>query len=309
MKKITVCIPSYIRQVKLSEKRKPVYYRFSEDDGMYKTKGNPKSNKMPLKFVDEKYLLQATGHGVVLPWMLKPEYRLGVLVGGKINRIIPFEEYDHNCLDLERRIAKNDKEFLALKLVVVKEDGQPLLANPKVAGTPKYQTIRGQDFYSSNIRHARIPLMYAIKHQFVQYVKDMPKIDFAPIIVRMTIFDTVQNTLAKGSTSPWDVGNRAYPYMKAMLDLLVTGHLGDDKPVIEPKLRDDDRLHVACEISAFHPVDGTLQTPSDDFNKLVPCANWLQFEFIEDTRPVASLLKHHLELEYPDIPVEDDNPF
>ena len=112
MKKITVCIPNYIRQVKMSEKRKPLFYRFYPDYGICKEgKGNPAKNKMPLHYVDSRYLLKAQAHDVVTPWMLKPIYKLAVYVNGKVDRIVPFEMYDHNSLNLEQRVAKSPKEL------------------------------------------------------------------------------------------------------------------------------------------------------------------------------------------------------
>lgn len=74
-----------------------------------------------------------------------------------------------------------------------------------------------------------------------------------PLYIHLEIHDTVRNVYdrsKKGEGIRWDVGNRAYPYIKTLVDFLVDGYKD-----IEPIIIDDDRLHVMGEGYTFHPIE------------------------------------------------------
>jgi len=74
-----------------------------------------------------------------------------------------------------------------------------------------------------------------------------------PIRIELEIVDTIKNVYdrtKKGNGIRWDVGNRAYPYLKTFVDFLVDGH-----KQFKGILPDDDRLHVEGESYYFTPCD------------------------------------------------------
>ncbi len=227
--KIKIVIPQYIREVQTSKRQQPSFYTWNGST----IKG--KKKKLLNQFI-RKECLNASN---VLPEHLKDEYCIGVF---KKDKLI------WTLTQLSQILLNNEDEIGNKYIVINKETKEKIVANESQVGKPKFQAIKGQDIFSGNLReHLKGTIFQAIKQSFLPYVKDMPKITEYPVRIRMYIYDTVKsyndNTQKNELGRRWDVGNRAYPYGKAFLDLLVTGTDGTNK-IMESKLIDDDRLHV-----------------------------------------------------------------
>jgi hypothetical protein len=268
-----ITIPQYIRQVTIAKKRRPIYYTFNKDkrEFLAKTKNIPKS------FIEKG--------------------NLKVAFYNKSNKWVDTQPYNINHYSLYAQLHK----------AIIVKDGELLLSNPKTVNTPNILTIRGQDFYSGNLReHTRAFVMQEIKKSFIPYLKDIPSIEDFPVRIRLEIHDTIKNSLEKGSSelgNPWDIGNRAYPYGKAFLDLLCSGRTGEkDKnnkyvQYFYPKLPDDNRLYVTEDPQGgiFCPLAEGLD---DSHRKLV-------FIVEQDTRDIIVNNPYYINLKK----VEKEPPF
>lgn len=265
-----VIIPQYIRTVELSKNQRPRYFEFDPKLGF---------TKLPIK-----YLKTSEDRPT---WIDRAEYLKDQYGIGAFRKNVFF----HWCEDSSSARVSNLMSAASLKFMLChKETKQPVLANPKTAGTPKLQRINAQDFYAGfNAPHIRGKIMQTIKMSFLPYVKDLPVIETYPVRIRLEIVDTVKNSFDRakeGLGTRFDVDNRAYPYNKAFLDLLATGKTGelgiDEQPIVyfEPKLRDDDRLHVT-------EAGGALFTPLPDGNDE---NRRLRFIIMIDDRP--SIITH-----------------
>lgn len=91
----------------------------------------------------------------------------------------------------------------------------PILANPKVAGKPKFMKIRGNDFYSGFGNPAmRSNVVNLIKESLTPHFRDMDPINANdyPLYIEFTYFDTIEESQ--------DLDNKRYAYEKCILDLL-----------------------------------------------------------------------------------------
>ena len=151
-------MPEYPRRIKVSDSRRPIYYIW---DGQ--TVISERGKKLPSnKYIEDKRAV-TNAYGKIKPRYLKPQYGVGVYKG--INRIgellysnDKLVEWYYDTSYPKSLISKPTKYILFNKATGVQE-----LANPKVAGTPRWYTIRGQDFYSGNIdSFTRVLVMEAI---------------------------------------------------------------------------------------------------------------------------------------------------
>lgn len=92
--------------------------------------------------------------------------------------------------------------------------GEPVLANPKVAGKPKYMKIRGNDFYSGFGNYAiRSNIVNHIKESLTPYFNMDPiKAADYPLYLEFIYYDTIEESQ--------DLDNKRYAYEKCILDLL-----------------------------------------------------------------------------------------
>lgn len=105
---------------------------------------------------------------------------------------------------------------------------QPVLANPRTAGQPRYWVVNFQQIWNGSIaKHGRSSRIDKLKEALVPHIAKVEplKEDDYPIGMEIIIFDT---------EFPVDVSNRGVIYTKVIEDLLVT------HKVIE----DDDAKHV-----------------------------------------------------------------
>lgn len=235
-------IPQYIRQVKFSEAQRPVYWEWNGQTI------KAKSKKLLQKFINpacaDNIVMR---EGDVIIDDLRPEYALGVY---RADVLISIRYPDGRIDELRHSITWNKamREATPKHILIDATLKEKVIANTTKVGTPRIEIIRGQDFYNNRIQeHARGTVIQAIKRSFVDYCKDIEPVTSYPVRVKCYLYDTVKNVfdgnLQDVAGGRWDVGNRVYPYAKAFLDLLSTGRIGDEV-VMEPKLFDDDRLHV-----------------------------------------------------------------
>ena len=195
---LEVVIPKYIREVKLSNSIRPKYLKISFEDF--------RNNAFK---VPEKYI--------------KKEYR-------------ECKRFSTSDLKSDFQFVFNNKD----KTVVLynKLTNSPAILNEKKVGQPNIMRINAQDFYSGfSSPFIRGKIMGDIKLNMLPYLTSLPVITERPVRVELEIVDTIKNYTDK-SKDGWgmrfDIDNRAYPYMKAFLDLLVTGKRGDVE-VMSPK--------------------------------------------------------------------------
>ncbi|PHS35670.1 MAG: hypothetical protein COA82_03405 [Alkaliphilus sp.] len=244
-------IHNYIRQVQLSAKRKSIYYEVAEDGFILSQKGKTPPKKYFNLMYDSEYN----------QWKyIKSHFNLVVISGQKAIEITNSPAF------VRYQMAEAAKLFTATQLKKIKyritdsRDGTLLLANPKVAGTPKMLTINGQMTYAGMQPHTRAKVMTEIKKSFIPYVQYMHPVTDYPLVVTCKVYDSIENQLAKG-TKKWDIKNRGDLYLKGMLDLLATGHIDRDTKVFEPKLVDDSVEYIQGEGILFKPIDITKQAP------------------------------------------------
>jgi hypothetical protein len=99
---------------------------------------------------------------------------------------------------------------------------EPKLANPQLAGQPRYWVVNFQDIWNGNMakqsRAARVDKLKDILRPYIEKVKPIKKF---PIEVAIVIYDVSMAT---------DISNRGAIYTKVIEDLLVSeGVIPDDK--------------------------------------------------------------------------------
>jgi Holliday junction resolvase RusA-like endonuclease len=113
---------------------------------------------------------------------------------------------------------KKVKGFGERKFLVDLKTGERVVANPRAAGTAKYEVINGQKIYSGMVHPTMRARIFSTLKDFLKpFMQKLPKID-APVKIRCEIHDTIREAKSK---SLWDLDNRGWPYIKAFQDLLV----------------------------------------------------------------------------------------
>ena len=251
-------IPEYLRKVKLSNKQRPTYFFW---DGItVKAKGK----ELFRKYVNTKSYDYDADRSIVTPRNLVYDVQLKSFKG---NTCIGYISDAGHPIRLrpDDDIPKRDRNRDTVHILCERYGEEKIIANPTRVGKPNYEIISGQTLYAgTDSSHIRNKIMATIKESFYPYVKDVPPfpIKSYPLRCRLYLFDTVKSMYDKTAADPgrrWDIINRAYPYSKAMMDLLTTG-LAGDKMVMEPVLRDDDRLHLVED-------GGAVFIPIEDYSK------------------------------------------
>lgn len=266
---LEIVIPQYIRQFKVSNSVRPIYYEWDGTDIRARRKSGTVGKPLLKKYINSiahSMVLNKTMH----PVYLKDKYTLLAKSGSKSRVIYRIPRREFSPLELKHWLVTQkfftSKQASKLKFYVYDMEANCIVvANESKAGNAAYRPINGQDFYSGNVtQFTRVAMIRQIKESFLPYVKDIKPINVKPCKVELFIFDTVRNALGSaksGDGVAWDIGNRGMPYLKSMLDLLVTGKTGEMlneneyKIFFEPKLVDDDRLHINSEGYTFVPID------------------------------------------------------
>lgn len=158
-----------------------------------------------------------------------PEYITRVLISNK-RKIIFYNIHYNNPHKKLPKTRKPPQKYLKDQNYVIdragylrfRPTGDKVIANPKAAGTPKYQKINGQDFYSGfGSPFMRIKIVAGIKNQFRPFINRLPIITEFPIQMEMELHTTIDE-------ANWDLDN-LWIYTKCIQDLMVElGKIPDD---------------------------------------------------------------------------------
>ena len=225
-------IPKYIRRVKMSEQQRRTYFEWNG-----KTISN-KRYKIPRKFYKDKSNFPDQ------TWIedLRDDFCIAII--NEKNKVV---DYIKSNSRLPIKTLHKWKYRLYIKEL---EGYQPVVANIRIAGTPKMYLINGQDIYNGFLQEfAKGYVMDEIKKCYLPYISTLPVITEYPIQISCEVHDTIKNNYSSNKDQVghrWDVDNLVYPYLKAFPDLLVK----------EGKIKDDDRLHLPGSIGAiFCPIE------------------------------------------------------
>lgn len=102
-----------------------------------------------------------------------------------------------------------------------KKTNQPQLANPQLAGKPRYWVVNFQDIWNQNLaKQQRAMMVDKLKDVLRPHIKALKPITTFPIEVSTILYDT---------ECPVDISNRGAVYTKVVEDLLVKeGIIPDD---------------------------------------------------------------------------------
>lgn len=184
-----------------------------------------------------------------------------------INSITVPKYIKHVVLSKKRRAkyytkkSKIPKKYQGLpynnKGILVDKLGNPIIANPRVVGTPRLKKVNGQDFYKgTDSPHIRSKVVNEIKSFLKTFVKGIEPITTYPVQIKLEMHDVI-------GVGNWDLDN-LWIYNKCMQDVLVdTGVLAEDNVMYV----------TAAAAPEFYPVD------NEDDRKLV-------FKIYQDERDV-----------------------
>ena len=184
-----------------------------------------------------------------------------------INSITIPKYIKHVVLSKKRRAkyytkkSKIPKKYQGLpfnnKGILVDKLGNPVIANPRVVGTPRLKKVNGQDFYKgTDSPHIRSKVVNEIKSFLKPFVKGIEPITTYPVQIKLEMHDVI-------GVGNWDLDN-LWIYNKCMQDVLVdTGVLAEDNVMYV----------TAAAAPEFYPVD------NEDDRKLV-------FKIYQDERDV-----------------------
>lgn len=184
-----------------------------------------------------------------------------------INSITVPKYIKHVVLSKKRRAkyytkkSKIPKKYQGLpfnnKGILVDKLGNPVIANPRVVGTPRLKKVNGQDFYKgTDSPHIRSKVVNEIKSFLKPFVKGIDPITTYPVQIKLEMHDVI-------GVGNWDLDN-LWIYNKCMQDVLVdTGVLAEDNVMYV----------TAAAAPEFYPVD------NEDDRKLV-------FKIYQDERDV-----------------------
>jgi Holliday junction resolvase RusA-like endonuclease len=156
-----------------------------------------------------------------------PEYIRKVLLSTKRNK----KYYEKGKKKIPKKYENNKEygymSYKAKTVLCNRRSGEPVIANPRTVGTPKYKVINGQSIYNGQIqRFERAVVIDAIKASFRPYLKEVKTILQYPIKITYTFED---DFLGDGSVKRQDLDNHAYLYGKCFQDLLTEkGIIRDD---------------------------------------------------------------------------------
>jgi len=110
-------------------------------------------------------------------------------------------------------------------------DGNPVVKNPRVAGTPSWKKINGQEFYKGTSNPIiRSKVIGAMKDFFRPYFNDIPPLqaDQMPVTVELELHDN--------PVDEFDIDNLAWVYTKVILDVMA-----------EKKIIPDDNVNFVAK--------------------------------------------------------------
>lgn len=257
-------IPNYLREIEVSKSQRPKYYYWDGKDI------KSKSKKLLKKYIkkDEETLNRiAYRNGCVYPIDLLSNYSIGYFnKKKKLDAILDYNNNKYEGFDKITDLIHIRQEYTEFSFdnciaILIDNDLNPVIANETQAGKPKRIIIKGQDMYSGVLNEfTRAKIVNELKASYYNQFKNKSKswyklknsIEY-PLYIHLEIHDTIRNKYdrsKKGDGIRWDVGNRAYPYLKTFVDFLVDGY-----ETLPSLIEDDDRLHIMGEGYSFHPIE------------------------------------------------------
>lgn len=124
--------------------------------------------------------------------------------------------------NIPKTFLNTDKYFFNDKGVLIcRKTNEPQLANPQLAGKPRYWVVNFQDIWNQSLaKQSRAMMIDKLKDALRPYIKSLRKIRSFPIELSITLYD---------AQCPVDISNRGAVYTKVVEDLLVKeGIIPDD---------------------------------------------------------------------------------
>lgn len=147
-------------------------------------------------------------------------------------------------------------------IVLVDAGGDPIIKNPRTAGTPSYKVIKGNDLHTLTMRdYERSKIVKAIKDQMIPEVEKLepfPAIYF-PIRLICEIHHPIDDPLVKSQN--WDIDNHALWYCKVFPDVLsgcpyTKGKAGELEYLSKRIIPDDHRKYITQPpVPIFIPIE------------------------------------------------------
>lgn len=141
--------------------------------------------------------------------------------------------------DVPKSFLNIDKYYFNKEgILYSKKTQEPQLANPQLAGKPRYWVVNFQDVWNQSLaKQQRAMVIDKLKNVLRPYIKNLGPIKIFPIEISITLYD---------DHCPVDISNRGAIYTKVIEDLLVK----------EGIIPDDSVQYVNCSgRTKFIPVE------------------------------------------------------
>lgn len=124
-------------------------------------------------------------------------------------------KYAWKSFPVVRRKIRRMSDFL-----IEVETGKRVVANEEYVGKANVANINGQNIFNGKIReHDRNNMIGQIKDQLRMFVSATPPVKRFPIVSIIEVHDILVDTVYSNGQD-WDIGNRLFPYQKAIEDVL-----------------------------------------------------------------------------------------
>lgn len=185
-----------------------------------------------------------------------------------------YEDYDGETIPIPKTYMKKVREGVwdwNSNGYLIDENGERVVANPRAAGTPNYESLSGNNFSSGYVKPiVRAKLVAALKDFYRPFVQEQlepfDEEDF-PLAVQWKCYTTLDR-------SSFDLSNFWF-YYKYLEDCLHEEEDGDGNPVTQIMPDDSIQYVTAPARPLLYPIDEW------EDRKFV-------FEFYPDTRPAIN---------------------
>ncbi len=146
---------------------------------------------------------------------LPSQYCDKALLDGQGTREPDGVKYAWKSFPIIRKKVKRMTDFL-----IEVSTGERVVANPEYVGKPSIANINGQGIYNGTImKYERNSMIGQIKDQLRMHFMNIVPIKRFPIVIEVEIYDVLIDE-EYSNKQRWDVGNRFFPYQKAIEDTL-----------------------------------------------------------------------------------------
>jgi len=274
----------YPRKVKVAESERGDYYEYTENFGI-RSKYKKKTPKLTMLTKDGKEFFKKREY--VYRIDLLPKYCVGLF----INKVFHSEfdvDYKFNVdLYLDKILKSYTYEFIVCDKIT-----KEIIYSNVNAGNPRFVVINGNSMLSGNVTtFLKDKIFNDLKEYYAPIIRNsvfwQKPIIKEKVRLRYYILDTANNILGKGSKDNWDIGNRSFPYIKPLVDLLVSGKIQDTQ-VIEPILTDDSIKYVTEDNGCtFFPI------LNDEHRQLVIAIITDDDNYYDNLKEIEQKLKHY----------------